>query len=99
MSEIVLRDHVTINYFTDRQHTQKILKDMKRKKKQSKKYVFTVQCAIHAKNFQPTGSSSSKKGSGHFTKTYNTGTSAIQTGAPKALFFKLMPIEAVNFRM
>ena len=83
MGEVVLKNNITINYFAGRKHTEKILKEIE---KWSKKDVFIARCAICAKNLRPTGSNSSKKGSGHLTKTYDTGTSTIQTGAPKTLF-------------
>ena len=83
MGEVVLKDNMTINYFADKQYTEKILKEIE---KMIKKRCFYCMVCNLCKKITTTGSNSSSHDSGHLTKTYDTGTSTIQTGAPKTLF-------------
>ena len=49
MGEIVLKDHVTINYFADKQHTEKILKDIEKTIKKKMLLLYSVR--FMPKNF------------------------------------------------
>ena len=96
MGEVVLRDNMTINYFADRQHTEKILKEIKKMIK--KRYFYCMVCNL-CKKFTTYRLGFKQKRLWTFNKDVRYCNIYDPDWSTKSTFFKLMPIKAVNFRM
>ena len=96
MGEVVLKDHMTINYFADRQHTEKILNEIKKMIK--KRCFFCMVCDL-CKKFTTYSLEFKQNRFWTFNKDVRYWNIYDRDWSTKNTFFKLMPVKAVNFRM
>ena len=96
MGEVVLKDNMTINYFAERQHTEKILKEIE---KLIKKICFYCMVCNLCKKFMTYRLEFKQKRFWTFKKHVRYWNIYDPDWSNKNTFFKLMPIKAVNFRM
>ena len=96
MGEVVLKDNMTINYFADKQYTEKILKEIE---KMIKKRCFYCMVCDLCKKFTTYRLEFKQKGFWTFNKDVRHWNIYDPDWSTKNTFFKLIPIKAVNFGM
>ena len=88
-----IETNTIVNYFTDKQHTELILRKIEKKLKLA---AFTAKTARTSKSYSATKKCSKGMVFGHLAKTLNTRISMTQTGAKETLHLELYQLEILN---